>query len=346
VAIPESQLDTWSKQGSIAQSQSTYATVRSALEDNPPYASRSYSIFLQGSYGNDTNIYADSDVDVVISTSSVYYEDTSELDPAALKLYEAASSAATYTYGDFKKEVIAQLGKKFGSSVQPRKKAVFIQGNGSRRDADVLPAAQYRRWYGYSPLNTTDYAEGIVFWASDGTKIINYPKQHSANCTAKQQARSGWFKPSVRILKNMRNSMIAKDYLAEGVAPSYFLEGMLYNVPNVNFGTSYEDSIVHSINWIKNCDQSKLLCANEQYMLLNDHSPVTWRALCLIEGSSSFAIRPAPRRVIPPAIPAERLLPGRGDRANPPMRFDLTPRFGGCDGAMSGPGGYSCVLDE
>jgi len=55
MGIPEDQLDTWAKQGSVAQSQQTYAAVRSCLEaDDALYREKSYSIFLQGSYGNDT----------------------------------------------------------------------------------------------------------------------------------------------------------------------------------------------------------------------------------------------------------------------------------------------------
>jgi len=65
--IPESQLETWSKPGSVAQSRDTYATIKRALENtNATYASRNFEVFLQGSYGNDTNIFAESDVDVVM----------------------------------------------------------------------------------------------------------------------------------------------------------------------------------------------------------------------------------------------------------------------------------------
>jgi hypothetical protein len=61
MAVPETQLDTWSKQGSISQSSSTYATVKRALEaSDTKYAGKSYEVFLQGSYGNDTNIYGES----------------------------------------------------------------------------------------------------------------------------------------------------------------------------------------------------------------------------------------------------------------------------------------------
>ena len=67
MAIPEAQLDTWSHQGSIKQSSTTYATIRSALlAEGSAYANKETKVFLQGSYGNATNIYAESDVDVVI----------------------------------------------------------------------------------------------------------------------------------------------------------------------------------------------------------------------------------------------------------------------------------------
>jgi hypothetical protein len=76
----------------------------------------------------------------------------------------------------------------------------------------------------------------------------------------------------------MRNAMTAKNLIAEGLAPSYFLEGMLYNVPEQLFGGSFVDTIAAALNWIKDSDRASLLCANEMYHLLNPSSPVTWRA--------------------------------------------------------------------
>jgi hypothetical protein len=67
LAIPDSQLETWSHQGSVSQSCDTYATIKSVLEDSAsPYYLKSFETFLQGSYCNDTNVYSESDVDVVI----------------------------------------------------------------------------------------------------------------------------------------------------------------------------------------------------------------------------------------------------------------------------------------
>ena len=63
MAIAETQLHTWSHQGAVAQSRDTYATIRRALEsDRTAYHGNDFKSFLQGSYGNDTNVYAESDV--------------------------------------------------------------------------------------------------------------------------------------------------------------------------------------------------------------------------------------------------------------------------------------------
>jgi hypothetical protein len=279
MGIPETQLDTWAKQGSVAQSSATYATIKGVLElSDAPYAGKTFVSFLQGSYGNDTNIYADSDVDVVMRLDSTYYPDLTSLSEDDKTVYNSQKSPATYSYSDFKRDVVAHLTTKYGASVNPGNKAIFIPGSGSRRDADVVVCAQFRKYTKFRGTYDNNYVEGITFWSGDGTQIINYPKRHSENCTTKHQGTSRWFKPMVRIVKNMRNSMIDADYIQEGLAPSYFIEGMLYNIPNGNFGSSYGDTFAAAINWLLKADRSKLLCANEQYYLLNPTSPVTWRA--------------------------------------------------------------------
>jgi len=274
--IPESQLETWSHQGSIARSRDTYATIKRVLEAaDTGYAARDFEVFLQGSYGNDTNIYAESDVDVVIRLDSVYYYDTSALTPQGLANFNDNLIAGTYPYVDYKGHVIAALEKSFGAgAVKAGKKAIKIDAAGNRRSADVVPAAQFRRYRSYSIYNTEDFEKGICFFTTSGDRVANYPKQHSENCTAKHQATRSLFKPMVRILKNLRNKLISDGSIPEGAAPSYFLEALLYNVSNEKFGGSYLDTMVAVINWILSADQNKFVCANHQYYLLGDSSAV------------------------------------------------------------------------
>lgn len=207
--ISETQLETWSHQGSIVQSASTYETIRNTLSDpSSPYNSRKFSIFLQGSYGNDTNIWSDSDVDVVICLSSVHYYDDTQLSAEDRERYQRDRIVGQYTFDHFKTEVLGWLVKKFGPGVRAGKKAILIPGNGSRRDADVLVCVEHRDYTSYPSAQGAAYYDGVCFWTADKTKIVNYPKQHKENCTVKHQSAGNRFKPNIRVWKNMRNAMI------------------------------------------------------------------------------------------------------------------------------------------
>lgn len=145
--IPEAQLETWSHQGSITQSSNTYNTIKNVLEaSTTTYADKDFKVFLQGSYGNDTNIYAESDVDIVIRLDDCFFSGVNDLSEEEKTAREQAFSAATYTHVDFKRDVLSVLTKQFGSAVKAGDKAIAINANGSRRKADVIVATQFRRY--------------------------------------------------------------------------------------------------------------------------------------------------------------------------------------------------------
>lgn len=275
--ISENQLQTWSHQGSVQQSAATYETIRNALnEHNAPFASRSFEIFLQGSYANYTNIWSDSDVDVVICLTSTYYEDITSLPDEDRRRHDADWTGATYGYEEFRAEVVAWLKAKFGQGVDGSGKAVFVPGNGNRRDADVLVCAQFRHYHSYSRSGSEDYWNGVCFWPPGRGRIVNYPKQHIANCTTKHQASGSRFKPTVRVLKNLRNAMVDAGFLQDGVAPSYFLEGMMWNVPENRYTYSYQDTLIGAVRWLVDSDKTRLVCANNIHWLLREGHSVCW----------------------------------------------------------------------
>jgi hypothetical protein len=276
--ISENQLDTWSHQGSIQQSASTYETIRNALRDpNAPFASRSFEVFLQGSYANSTNIWADSDIDVVICLDSTYYEDITSLSDGDKQRHDAAWTAATYGYDEFRADVVAWLKANFGNGVDASGKAVFVPSSGNRRDADVLVSAEFRNYHSYIRGGSDEFWRGICFWPPGQGRIINYPKQHIANCTSKHQVSNQRFKPTVRVLKNLRNAMVDEGYLQRGLAPSYFLEGMIWNVPANLYGPSYQGTLINAVRWLVDSDKTQLVCANNIHWLLRDGHSVCWR---------------------------------------------------------------------
>jgi hypothetical protein len=276
--ISETQLETWSYQGSITQSSATYNAIKNALEEaHTPYSSKDYSVFLQGSYGNDTNIYAESDVDIVISLTDCWQSDLEALPQNDQELYANAFDDATYTLFDFKRDVLNVLRETYGNDVRVGAKAIEISALGNRRKADVIVSMQFRRYYMFKTEYAQAYHEGICFYNAMGGRIANYPKHHSANLTLKHKNTNGWWKPTVRILKNLREKLVSDGRLRAGVAPSYYIEGLLYNVPDEKFASSFQDCFVNALNWIQNeADWSKLVCANGQYYLLWENSPTSW----------------------------------------------------------------------
>ena len=277
MGIAEAQLGTWAKQGSITQSSTTYNHIKGTLESSStPFADREFQVFLQGSYGNDTNIYAESDVDIVIKLESTFWQDLSLLTENEKAAFGRSFSDATYTYSDFKRDVLSTLKNAYGDGVNSGTKAITIPAGGGRRKADVIAALEYRRYFKFNEIWDQDYVEGIVFYTSWGHEIINYPKPHSKNLTTKHQGTDGWLKPMVRVLKNMRSKLVEKGKLQAGDAPSYYLEGLLYNVPSDKFGSSHGDTFCNVINWLVETEKTKLLCANEQYYLLRSGAHTCW----------------------------------------------------------------------
>jgi hypothetical protein len=280
MAIPLAQLRTWSSQGSIAQSKATYAAVKSALEDgNTTYTDRNFKVFLQGSYGNDTNIYAESDVDVVIRYDGAFFHDIDlrpDNEQAAFRAVYPANG--TYSYAGFKEHVRLALRARFGNTVSAGAKAIKIGGNSNRRNADVIVAFAFRRYYHFNSRQDDSHEMGMCFFLADGTRVANYPEQHSDNLTTKHQATGNNFKPMIRIFKNARSKMVDDGLIPEGSAPSYYIEGLLYNVPNAQFVGNYQDIFLNILKWLYDTenDRTNFVTANEQYYLLRNGYHTSW----------------------------------------------------------------------
>jgi hypothetical protein len=277
MAIPESDLTTMAAIGAQKTSKDTYATVKLALEcEDAGYHAKDYKIFLQGSYGNDTNILKESDVDVVIRLDSIFSYDITPLTQPEQDAFKATHPDAEYTQKKFREDVLKVLYERFEDDVVPGSKAVMIKPLYNRRKTDVLIAIKHKKYSRFTAIGNDEKVTGISFYKSDGTRVVNYPTQHRDHLISKNQNTGEYFKHIVRIFKNARQKLIEQEVIEAGIAPSYYIEGLLYNVPDEMFGSSYDDSMVSSINWLMQADHSTFECANKQYKLLDGNADVTW----------------------------------------------------------------------
>jgi hypothetical protein len=278
MAIPEAQLNTWSHQGGITTAKNTADSVKNALAkfDKWPQDAQ-HEVFLQGSYKNDTNIYGDSDVDIVAQLHSSWYRDLTSLSVEEAKVYEQTYGDAQYDWSKFRSDVIKALQQYFDqTNVREGKKCLKVSASSGRLPADAVAAIDHRKYTRFHSVSDFRYIEGMKFFVpSENRWVINYPKQHYENGVAKNGSTGSYYKALVRIFKNARTYLVDNRQLTKEIAPSYFLECLLYNVPNANFGTSYQMSFSNILKWLSQNDIRALVCQNG-FVPLFDGSPEQW----------------------------------------------------------------------
>lgn len=275
MTVSEQQLSTWSNIGAETTAASTYQSVRLALDAIQWRAgNRAVDIYLQGSYRNKTNIYGDSDVDVVCELPGVFRYDISRLTEADRNRFNQAYSNAEYTFAQFRQAVLEGLRDRFGTAATSGNKCINIAKAPGRLAADVVPCLSYRNYTSFS-----SYTEGITFFDQhDGRQVVNYPIRHIENGSAKNAAlrTQGFFKPTVRVFNNWRNALEAERILRTP-APSYFVECLLYNVPDAPFREStYRGMVLAILQFLHAADFKTFTCQNGVVPLCGG-TPEQWR---------------------------------------------------------------------
>jgi len=275
LAIPEAQLETWTNQGATITSSQIYTSIKACLNaEASKVRTMDPEIYLQGSYKNDTNIYGDSDVDVVVQLHTTWNRDLSALSPRETELYLGTYLNASYQWEDFYKDVLQTLFTYYGQSNVNNSGKVLKVNTGHSYTADIVVATDYRKYLMFQNDILKSYIEGIKFHIpNEGNRsVINYPKDHYRNGVDKNknERTQGRYKPTVRMFKNIRNNLLDKKMILDKSTPSYFLEGMLYNVPDNCFGYDVCQTFCDVINYLSKSDLSKFICQNGQLGLFGN----------------------------------------------------------------------------
>ena len=262
--IPESQLRRWSDHGDQGPSKRTHEAIHRVLRAYQWPHGTTYDFYLQGSYRNDTNIRGDSDVDVVLELRSAFRHDASSLAEHQRQSLNASFRPADYDWNDFRREALKALEARFGKSmVAQGNKSIKVKDDPPRLAADVVVSQTHRQYSSYST-----HVEGITFYAlRDKRWIVNYPKEHYKNGTAKSRRTMDRYKRTVRMFKNARNELESSGMISSFLAPSYFLECLLYNAPDSAFQQGSQETYFSIVNWMVQNSLDGLVCQNGQQWL-------------------------------------------------------------------------------
>lgn len=240
----------WTTPGAQDAAQKTYTSVKAAIDASDELSELNLGVFLQGSYPNSTNTRGDSDVDVVVMMKSTYMPNTSLLSAEERRTHEERKIPGTTTAAQLREAVHSALASYYGSSlVESRNKCLRVAKRDGYVDADVVPAMQEKRYTSYPRFGSPTFLEGISISPLDGPRIVNYPKEHIKNGSAKN-ARAGEFKTTVRQVKRLRRAAVASGELERGIAPGYLLECMVFNAPDELFVGDDSRRLKNVVSWM------------------------------------------------------------------------------------------------
>lgn len=175
----EEQFNNWRKPPSDTEEhrlETTERRIREAIQKSEELKEYEVDVFGQGSYANDTNVKLESDVDINVCSTAYFY---TEYNAKGISDETFGYVSGNHNYDDFKSKVRKALVAEFGKdNVKDKNKCFTVVENSNRVKADVVPTYQLRR---YDNANKNNEIIGVRYYAKDGKKVTNYPKQHVEN---------------------------------------------------------------------------------------------------------------------------------------------------------------------
>lgn len=232
--ITEEQLRSWTKPSSDFEKdkqERTERMIREAIQEYEGFDGyrNSFEVYAKGSYVNNTNVRAESDVDIVVECSDAFYwRNQNESQPG----YPGGTPyEGIWTAKHLRAEVLAALKRKFPGGVIEGSTAIEVHTSSVRVNADVVPSFTFKLYY-----SDGSFAQGTKIFKKDETSVENYPQQQLDNGRAKNSRTNSAYKKAVRILKRLENTLVDQGLTA--ALPSFLLECLIYNCPDEYFSRS------------------------------------------------------------------------------------------------------------
>lgn len=185
-------------------------------------------IFIQGSYANNTCVSGESDVDIAVVRKEGH-------DSVYGPSFDIATANKKLEAQIFKDSVEKKLRENFPYQVERHNKSIKVKGNTYRKQVDTVPCFALNYYYNSHNQDYSNYKDGVIIYADDGTVIRNFPKQHIFNGKTKNKLTNYKYKKIVRIIKKMRVLMDECYYVSAREVSSFGLESLLWNIPSDEF---------------------------------------------------------------------------------------------------------------
>ena len=154
----------------------------------------------------------------------------------------------------FRDEAMKAMRARFGKAAKSGRKTLKVPKGRIPADADLVVTVSHR--------------VGIGFYLSDERRwVVSYPQQHYSRGLKKEKATNKRFKRTIRMFKAARNRLVEKKVITKETAPSFFIECLLYNVPNGLFKQDLAATYTGILGWLKTAKLKDFVCQNGEVPL-------------------------------------------------------------------------------
>ena len=243
-------------------------------------------IYMRGSYKNGTNIYFPNKLEIMVELKRTHeYDPEQEFVPGDSKIvdnYFVADLGLNFSPENFTDELYQGLAEQVGEHVEYTGKTMILNPIGKLKHAVEIYSGFSFNFVEIDEEGlpkTKDIAHGVVIHNGRiNFQTVTFPRIHSRNIQAKDIATNGFYRRCVRFFKSI-DVIYDREFGTydpteefQSGASGYFIECLLYNVPNKIFTTNrggFAEIVYKVLNYLNNCNLDDFVCTNEVWTLFN-----------------------------------------------------------------------------
>jgi len=238
ITLPE-ECRTWSNPGGWGRQRWSVNSVKDCLDGAGLRDRHQFDFYVQGSFANNTHTGPESDIDVVVALQECWASNIGALPKKDRDQYDEVTERAEYDLAQFKNDVDDVLRPEYFRRWGDKCLKLKEYNDPFLLPIDVLVCVEYRHYKFFHDLSDQDYIPGVCFVIPNAGMVVNFPKLHLLRGNVKDRRVGGNYKPVIRIAKNAYRWAVEQNLLPAGSAAGYFIECLLFNVPDEHFSSNH-----------------------------------------------------------------------------------------------------------
>lgn len=245
--------------------------IKNVAEAFPFFDPIDVNVYLAGSYQSGLNIAFQSKIEVIVEVTKTNELDLLKLEPSNFKLYDNfyVGYYDKFNVKKFKAALIQAMEIETKQKITESAVNFLVPAYDKlQHDIEILPVFSYKY---FGPAGES--VDGFLAYDSEIDEyFMAFNNLSQDNGIRKDKVTNGKFKEMVRLFKTI-TGISGRESGAIHPVRGYFIESLLFNVPNEMFFSANGDNLsvfLKIINWLNFANFDEFICPNQVWSLWGD----------------------------------------------------------------------------